>query len=109
MKILVTGASGYIGGRLIPRLLQTGHEVRCLTRDARKLAKDSWRESVEVVEGDVLDRRSIQGALGGVDSAFYLVHSMEEGSHDFSDRDRLAAENFRSAADEVNLKRIVYL
>jgi uncharacterized protein YbjT (DUF2867 family) len=109
MRILVTGASGYIGGRLIPELLEAGHDVRCLTRDATRLAKDPWRERVEVVEGDVLDPESIRVAVDGCDAAFYLIHSMEEGSHDFSDRDRLAAENFRHAAEEAELRRVVYL
>jgi len=109
MKVLVTGATGYIGGRLVPRLLEAGHEVRCLTRDSRKLSHDSWRESVEIVEGDVLDPVSLQKALDGCDSAFYLIHSMEEGDHDFSHRDREAARNFRDAADNASLRRVVYL
>ncbi len=109
MKVLVTGATGYIGGRLVPRLLEAGHEVRCLTRDSRKLSHDYWRDSVEIVEGDVLDPGSLQKALLGCDSAFYLIHSMEEGNHDFSHRDREAANNFRDAADNASLQRVVYL
>lgn len=109
MKILVTGASGYIGGRLIPQLLERGHEVRCMTRDRRKLAADPWTDRVEVVEGDALSPEELRGALDGCDSAFYLIHSMEDGGHDFSERDRVAAINFREAAGEANLRRIVYL
>lgn len=109
MKILVTGASGYIGGRLVPRLIDAGHQVRCLTRDARKLEQDPWRDQVEVIEGDVLQSEDVELALAGCDAAFYLIHSMEEGGHDFSDRDREAARNFRAAAETVSLRRIVYL
>ena len=109
MKILVTGASGYIGGRLVPELLARGHEVRCLTRDKRKLEADPWRDQVEVIEGDVLDPGSLRRALEECDTAFYLVHSMEEGGHDFSDRDRAAAINFREEAAHAALDRVVYL
>jgi uncharacterized protein YbjT (DUF2867 family) len=109
VRVLVTGASGYIGGRLVPRLLEAGHEVRCLTRDARKLADDPWRDRVEVVEGDALDGGSLETAFQDCDSAFYLIHSMEQGGHDFSERDRQAARNFREAADRASLRRIVYL
>ena len=109
MRILVTGASGYIGGRLVPRLIAAGHEVRCLTRDARKLTEDPWRDEVETVEGDALDRGAVEEALRDCDAAFYLIHSMEQGSHDYSARDRRAARNFRDAAAGVSLGRIVYL
>lgn len=109
MRILVTGASGFIGGRLVPRLLELGHDVRCLTRDPTKLRGDRWRDEVEVVTGDVLDPMSLDQAFQGCDAAFYLVHSMEESDHDFSERDRRAAENFRDAADRSELKRVVYL
>lgn len=109
MRILMTGASGYIGGRLVPRLVAAGHDVVCLTRDSSRLERVGWRSSVHVVEGDVLDRDGLVGAMKGCDAAFYLVHSMEQGSHDFTVRDREAALNFRSAADAVGLGRIVYL
>ncbi|HKY47930.1 MAG TPA: DUF2867 domain-containing protein, partial [Acidimicrobiia bacterium] len=109
MRILVTGATGYIGRRLIPRLLAAGHELKCFTRDPRRLSEAPWRQRVEIVKGDVLDSASIEQALGGCDAAFYLIHSMEEGSHDFSDQDRTAARTFRDAADRASLRRIVYL
>ncbi|NNF63297.1 MAG: SDR family oxidoreductase [Acidimicrobiia bacterium] len=107
MKILVTGASGYIGGRLVPALLEAGHEVRCMSRNPTKLDDDPWRERVEVVEADVLDKASLDAALEGCDAAFYLVHSMGEG--DFTSRDREAATNFSEAAATCGLRRIVYL
>jgi uncharacterized protein YbjT (DUF2867 family) len=90
-------------------LLEAGHQVRCLTRDAQKLSEDPWRNRVEVVEGDVLDPDSLEAALNDCDAAFYLIHSMEEGSHDFSQRDRDAARSFREASDRASVKRVVYL
>lgn len=109
MKILVTGATGYIGGRLVPILLAKGHEVRCLVRDRNKLGSSPWREDVEVVVGDVLEPGTLTPALTGCDAAFYLVHSMDGGEEDFDERDRRAARNFADAAGDAGMKRIVYL
>jgi uncharacterized protein YbjT (DUF2867 family) len=109
VKILVTGATGYIGGRLVPRLLQSGHEVRCLTRSADKLDAQAWRDSVEVVQGDVLEPDGLEAAMAGCDAAYYLIHSMGEDAADFSERDRQAALSFRRSADRAGLRRIVYL
>jgi uncharacterized protein YbjT (DUF2867 family)/uncharacterized protein YndB with AHSA1/START domain len=108
MRILVTGATGYIGGRLVPHLLAAGHQVRCLARDPARLALHPWRSEVEVVAGDVLERESLTAALDGCDAAYYLVHSMDGGG-DFDVRDRRAAETFRDAAAATGLGRIVYL
>ncbi len=108
MKVLVTGASGYIGGRLVPWLLKEGFEVRCLARDPARLDQDPWRPEVEVIRGDALDLPSLAPALAGCDFAFYLIHSMDGGS-DFGDRDRTAAGNFQQAADAAGLRRVVYL
>lgn len=107
-RILVTGASGYIGGRLVPELVAAGHEVRCLARTPAKLADRPWVDEVEVVEGDVLDPDSLDAAMTGVDAAYYLVHSMD-GEGDFRDRDRRAARTFRDAAARAGVSRIVYL
>lgn len=109
MRVLVTGATGYIGGRLVPRLLESGHHVRCLTRDPKKLDDVAWRDRVEVVAGDILDPDSLLGAFDSVDVAFYLVHSMDGSAEDFGDRDRRAASNFSAAADAAEVRRIVYL
>ena len=108
MRILVTGATGYIGGRLVPRLLDAGHEVRCMARNPQKLSLHPWRHRVDVVAGDVLDERSVKEALIGCDAAVYLVHSMASGS-DFARVDRRAAANFRTAAADAGVGRIVYL
>ncbi len=108
MKVLVTGATGYIGGRLVPRLIEEGHEVVALARSPQKLDRYPWRSDVAVVEGDVLEPSSLGPALAGCDAAYYLIHSMD-GAGDFADRDRRAAENFRDAAAEAGVGRIVYL
>ena len=106
MKILVTGATGYIGGRLVPRLLEQGREVRVLVRDPERIAGRPWAEHVEAATGDVEDVESLRAACSGVDSAYYLVHLMGSGS-DFAARDRRAAANFVEAAQ--SLRRVVYL
>ena len=106
MRILVTGATGYVGGRLIPRLLERGHDVRVLVRDPRRIAGRSWATQVEVFSGDMLDPASVAAAVAGADTAYYLVHSMGAG-HEFRDRDRLAAAIFGSAARD--LAHVIYL
>jgi uncharacterized protein YbjT (DUF2867 family) len=108
MKIAVTGATGYIGGRLVPKLLAEGHDVVCIARNPAKLADRPWRDQVDVRTGDVLDRSSLDAALDGCEAAYYLVHSMGSAA-DFVDSDRVAAENFAAAADTNRLQRIIYL
>lgn len=108
MRILVTGATGYVGGRLVPELLEAGHEVRCLARAPAKLRDRPWRDRVDVVEGDVTDTASLVGALDGIDLAYYLVHSMD-GSGGFEERDRRAAAIFRDACAKAGVSRVVYL
>ena len=108
MKVLVTGATGYIGGRLVPRLLERGFQVRCMTRDVTRLTLDPWRDQVEMVEADALDAESLTVALDGCNAAYYLIHGMGS-SVGFAERDRIAAENFRDAAGVAGLERIVYL
>ena len=108
-KILVTGATGYIGGRLVSELLEAGYRVRVMTRDAAHLAGRSWLRYVEPAQGDVLDAASLPPILAGVDVAFYLIHSMGSESGAFDERDRLAAENFAGAAARAGVKQIIYL
>ena len=108
MRTLVTGATGYIGGRLVPELLAAGHEVRCLARAPAKLAERPWHDAVEVRPGDVLDAASTERALEGVEVAYYLVHSMG-GAEDFAARDAQAARSFRDAAARAGVGQIVYL
>ncbi|HUG08330.1 MAG TPA: SDR family oxidoreductase [Acidimicrobiia bacterium] len=108
-EILVTGATGYIGGRLVPRLIESGAAVRCLARDPSKLDDVWWRDEVEVVQGDLLAPDSLDGVSEGCTEAVYLVHSMGSGPSDFGESDRQAAQNFVDAVDGTSVERIVYL
>ena len=105
--ILVTGATGYVGGRLVRRLLDAGYRVRCLARDPDRLRDRKW-PGVEIVQGDVLDPTSLPPVLEGVTDAYYLVHSMAAGT-DFHEQDRRAAASFRDAAAAAGVGRIIYL
>ena len=107
-SILVTGATGYIGGRLVPCLLEKGYRVRCFARDPDRL-RGRWDDEVEMVQGDALRYETLVPALEGVDTAYYLIHSLAAGEKEFAQRDRQAAENFGLAAREAGVQRIIYL
>ncbi|WP_424531359.1 SDR family oxidoreductase [Sphaerisporangium viridialbum] len=107
-RCLVTGATGYVGGRLVPGLLDAGHEVRCMVRSADRLRGQVWRDRVEVAEADATRARETRAALEGVEIAYYLIHTMAAG-RDFAERDRRAATTFAEAAREAEVRRIVYL
>mgnify|MGYP002622838560 CR=1 FL=1 len=106
-RVLLTGATGYIGGRLLEALLDGGYEVRCMTRRPDQLA-DRAVSRFEVMQGDVLDPASLKRCLEGVATAFYLVHSMGS-SAGFVEKDRQAAQAFAQAAKQAGVRRIVYL
>ncbi len=107
--VLVTGATGYVGGRLVPRLLEEGYRVRVLVRGgADRLRGRPWVDDVEIVSGDALDPASLVPVLQGVDAAYYLIHSMG-GSGEFGERDRLSARNFGVVAAMQGVQRIIYL
>lgn len=106
--VLVLGASGYIGGRLVPELLRAGHRVRCLVRSPNKLSEWPWVGDVEVVKGDLLDRESIMPAFEGVDVVVHLVHSLGQ-ERDFAGADRKIARQVARAAELNGVQRIVYL
>ncbi|ETA03111.1 SDR family oxidoreductase [Frankia sp. B2] len=108
MRILVTGATGYIGGRLAPRLLDRGHHVRVMTRDPVRLRDIPWAVRAEVVRADARDPESLRSALDGIEVAYYLIHSIDSGG-DFSAVDRRAANAFAAAARAADVRRIVYL
>ncbi|NNE98486.1 MAG: SDR family oxidoreductase [Pyrinomonadaceae bacterium] len=106
MKVLVTGASGYIGGRLIPVLLKSGVEVRAFAREPKELQGKSWYSAVEICKGDLNDLDSIKRAAKGCDAAYFLVHAMYSGD-DFAEKEKLYAENFAAATETLIL--VIYL
>ncbi len=107
LRVLLTGATGYVGGRLLPLLHARGVPVRCLARNSGKLESVA-KPSTEIVAGDVLDPGSLERALEGIHTAYYLVHLMS-GSLDFEREDREAAQYFAGAARKAGVKRIIYL
>jgi uncharacterized protein YbjT (DUF2867 family) len=108
ISVLVTGATGYIGGLLVPELLSRGYRVRVLARDPMRLRDRAWLSQVEVVQGDALRPASLTAALAGVDIAYYLIHSMLSG-RSFEQQDVTAAQTFGRAAAEAGVARIIYL
>ncbi len=110
LRCLVTGVTGYIGGRLVPELLNKGYRVRVLSRDTDRLQGRSWIDDVEVVEADVLQPETLPAALKDIDVAYYLIHSMSgKSSSEFHNRDIQAARNFGGIAKQQNVDRILYL
>jgi uncharacterized protein YbjT (DUF2867 family) len=107
-KILVTGATGYIGSHLIPRLLDNGYDVRVAVRNPEDLDVCNWVKNVEIVKADVLKPDTLQAAFEAISCAYYFIHSMAAGK-DFEQRDIQAAKNFAEAAKHALVKRIIYL
>jgi uncharacterized protein YbjT (DUF2867 family) len=107
-RCLVTGATGYIGGLLVPRLLDAGLPVRALARNPGKLASAPWRDVVEVVRGDLTEPESLTEAFDGADVVYYLVHSMGT-SKDFVAEEKQSADNVVRAAKQAGVRRLVYL
>ena len=107
-RSLVTGATGYVGGRLVPQLLEAGYDVRVMVRDARKAQAREWASAVEIAQGDATDEDDVRGALEGVDVLYYLLHSIGTGD-DFAATERQMAESFATEAKAAGVSRIVYL
>ncbi|MEU7899666.1 SDR family oxidoreductase [Nonomuraea sp. NPDC049152] len=107
-RCLVTGATGYIGGRLVPELLAAGHDVRCMARSAGRLRDLPWAGRTEIAEADARDPERTGAALRGIDVAYYLIHAMS-GGRGFAASDRDAARTFAAAAARAGVRRIVYL
>jgi len=110
-SVLVTGGTGYVGGRLIPRLLNGGYRVRALARSPQRLRCRPWgrHANLETVAGDALDRDAFIRAAAGCSAAYYLIHSMNAHKSGFAEADRRAARNMVAAAKAHNLERIIYL
>ncbi len=106
--VCVLGATGYVGGRLVPRLLAAGFRVRCLVRSPGKLDQQPWKDDVEVVQGNAIDRADVDRAMAGVDGVYHLIHQMGSAK-DFASADRQAALNVAFAAADAGVRRIVYL
>src|SRR3954471_23823909 len=106
--VLVTGATGYIGGRLVPRLLEAGHTVKVLVRSPDKIAGVPWRDSVDVVESSLDDGDALCEALAGVEVFYYLVHSMAAGAG-FEAKEKAMARTAADAAAAAGVRRVVYL
>ena len=106
MKILVTGATGYIGGRLIPQLLDKGYEIRAFVRDPRRLEGKKWFSKIEVFKGDLSNAADIKEAIKDIDVAYFLVHAMYSGD-DFAEKEKNYAENFAKACGEET--KVIYL
>lgn len=106
--VLIAGATGYVGGRLTPRLLETGYRVRCLARDPGRLAGRPWADAVDIRVGDAFEPKSLEEAMRGASVVYYLIHSLG-GGNDFRNRDVLAARNAAEAAKRAGVGRIIYV
>ena len=109
MKILLTGATGYIAQRLLPVLLEQGHHIVCTARDARRFRNQYNSPNIEVAEVDFLDKETLKNIPQDIDIAYYLIHSMSTNSGSFEDMEQICAENFIDRIQETNAQQIIYL
>ena len=109
MKILLTGATGYIGKRLLPVLVEAGHEVVCCVRDVKRFnPPESLKQKITVIEMDLLNAASLERIPRDIDGAYYLVHSMAS-SNDYKSLEKISAINFRNALAKTDIKHLIYL
>jgi uncharacterized protein YbjT (DUF2867 family) len=108
MRILVSGATGYIASRLIPQLLDRGYAVRALARNPQRLYARSWFSQIDIIHADVMEPASLAPAFEGVEIAYYLIHNMSSG-HGYTERELEAARNFARAAEDAGVQHIIYL
>ena len=110
MKVLLSGATGYIGKRLLPVLLAEGHQVVCCVRDSKRFDISLYDSSrIEVVEVNFLDESSLENIPGDIDAAYYLIHSMSTAVSDFERLERISAENFKNRVSRTKARQVIYL
>ena len=108
MKIFLTGATGYIGKRLLIQLLEEGHRVVCSVRDKKRLSLKLYQnhlDKIEIIENDFLDKNTLANIPKDIDFAYYLVHSMSSNDGDFLEKERISAQNFRKALENTSVKQ----
>lgn len=112
MKILLTGVTGYIGKRLLIQLLEDGHQIVCSVRDKNRFGLKLFKEKIdqiEVIENDFLDEKTLANIPKDIDAAYYLIHSMSSSEGDFEEKEKISAENFRSALEKTAVKQVIFL
>src|SRR6056297_823634 len=110
MRILLTGTTGYIGQRLLPVLLEKGHEVVCCVRDKKRFDASKYNSSkLTVIEVDFLQKKTLESVPENIDAAYYLIHSMSSPKGDFEDLEKQSAENFKDRIQQTNAKQVIYL
>ena len=109
MKILLTGATGYIGKRLLPILVNQGHSVVCCVRDKNRFyVPIEFKDNIEVVEVDFLKKETLDSIPSDIDAAYYLIHSMSSSSDNYDQLEQISAENFVSKINNTNAKQVIY-
>jgi len=110
MKILLTGVTGYIAQRLLPVLLQNGHQVVCCVRDKNRFNRQHFTtDSISIIEADFLEKESLQNIPNDIDVAYYLIHSMSTQTGDFENMEQICANNFKQRIQETKAKQVIYL
>ncbi len=113
MKVLLTGSTGYIGRRLLPHLVNEGHQVVCAVRDKRRFDFEDFTEeflsSVQVIEADFSNSQSLESLPADIDAAYYLIHSLNSSQNDFKSQELIVAENFSSFLSGTTCRQVIYL